>query len=172
MIIQKEKKLIKIEINQRKKEGLIKKTDLENKLKYYEVTENNKLLYRYSLTKCYIKTNNVNYKCFDTKCKGQISIKIDIKHQPNEQLIKEKNIKEIYEYDLEMEEHNYIRNTKIKEELNILGNQLIVKKCYNFNYLKGLIREVIIQKNIINIKALNAKKLLYDKFGDIVINYK
>ena len=45
-------------------------------------------------------------------------------------------------------------------------------KCNNFNYLKGLIWEIIIQKSIISIIAKDIKKLLNDKFGDIVINYK
>ena len=71
-----------------------------------------------------------------------------------------------------MEEHNYIRNIQIKKDLNILVKQNIMRKCNNFNYLKGIILEIIIHKNIINFKANNVKKLLNDKFGDIVINYK
>ena len=51
-----------------------------------------------------------------------------------------------------MEEHNYIKNIQIKEDLNILGKQYIMRKCNNFNYLKGLILEIKIQKNIISIK--------------------
>ena len=37
--------------------------------------------------------------------------------------IKENDIKEIHKLDIEMEEHNYIRNIQIKEGLNILGKQ-------------------------------------------------
>ncbi len=37
-----------------------------------------------------------------------------------------------------MEEHNYIRNIQIKKDLNILVKQNIMRKCNNFNYLKGI----------------------------------
>ena len=40
--------------------------------------------------------------------KGQISIKVNIKHKNSEQFIKENDIKEIHKHDIEMEEHNYI----------------------------------------------------------------
>ncbi len=52
---------------------------------------------------------------------------------------KENDIKEILKHDIEMEVHNYIRNIQIKEGLNILGKQYIMRKCDNFNYVKGLI---------------------------------
>ncbi len=55
--------------------------------------------------------------------KGQISIKVNIRHKNSEQFIKENDIKEIHKHDIEMEEHNYIRNIQIKEDLNILGKQ-------------------------------------------------
>ena len=91
MINQKKKNIILIEINQSKNEGLIKKIWkkwFRKKIKLlWDKKENNKLIYKYSLSKFNPKTNYVNYKCYDIKCKGQISIKVNIKQKNSEQFL-------------------------------------------------------------------------------------
>lgn len=54
------------------------KSEIEKKIKYYENIDEDKNIYKYSLSKYNKSTKNANYKCLDTKCEGEISITFEI----------------------------------------------------------------------------------------------
>ena len=84
---------------------------------YIEITEN-KINYKYSLSKIYYKLNTIYYYCSDIHCSGRIKVKFyfNLKENNIENFkIKETELSE--KHNLEIIDHNYYVNKKIKDDL-------------------------------------------------------
>ena len=117
----------------KKKKGKKKKnkdeTAIIEKLRYIEIqNEEDNVLYKYALSKIY-NNQTIYYYCADTHCKARL--KIIYEFQLTEKIIDKMPISKIEltaKHTLNKEEHNYIINREIKEDLISKSLNYIKKK--------------------------------------------
>ena len=118
----------------KKKAKITDNTKLENlkkEIKYIEYKENNKY-FKYSLNRLNV-TLSASYNCTDTKCKGRANCTIEIlnPNTENEKFII-KEFKITNKHTLKMQDHNYIINKIIKDDIKYNKyDELIVERLKN-----------------------------------------
>ena len=157
--------------NKKKKTAI----DLEEKLRYIEITNENNEIYKFCMSKIYNNTNTISYYCQDTRCKARISIKyIDLTEKEDNELINNNTlitVNTIHEHDLKYDEHNYVRNYIIKNDYKNKDRNYISNKCKDYLYRYNILKEIAINYPTLGIKGRLLEKYFIDTYGNIPYNY-
>ena len=179
----KELKNIREEDKEKKSKSLDKKkkgkkqknkdeTAIIEKLRYIEIqNEEDNVLYKYALSKIY-NNQTIYYYCADTHCKARL--KIIYEFQLTEKIIDKMPISKIEltaKHTLNKEEHNYIINREIKEDLISKSLNYIKKKMKNYIYLFNVIKEEGLKNSIRDSNGSLLYNFITNKYGEINIDY-
>ena len=121
------------------------KTDISNKIKYFEINEGDNIIYKYNLNKYNNKTLKASYYYVDTSFEDRLSAqyKIDINNNNNQLVIE--NYEKTINHSNENNSHNYVRKYEILNDLKYNTIYNINKKCENPIYLKKFMIEYCLE---------------------------
>ena len=148
------------------------KNDFNTKIHYIEIMDKNSNIYKYSMNKAYEKTLKVTYYCSDTLCEGRITVQYEeTKGSGNDKNYIFKNFNETKEHSLIYEMHKYVRKQAIKNDINELSKNNIIKKCKDYKYCKDFVKEIAIKNRLFNTKPSILKKFIISNYGNVILNY-
>ena len=128
-------------------------------------------IFRYSISKIYYNNNTIYYYCSDTHCGAKLKVVYD--NDLNSKEIKEYNIIKFTitkEHTLNPEEHTYIFNKEIMEDLKYKSLIYIKRKMSNYNYLINIIKKECIINDFKGITGNELYEFINKKYGKITIN--